>query len=58
MKKIDKKLKERYSLKNYKPNKNCVAVTYKGKKYASKIQACILEGITYKELNEYLKENN
>lgn len=54
----NKKLKEKYSLKNYKPNKNCVPVTYKGKKYASKIQACVLEGITRKELDEYLKQED
>ena len=51
------KSKEFYSFKNYKPNKNAVKVTYKGKEYLSKIQCIILEGITRKELEAYLKNN-
>lgn len=40
--------------KNYKPNKNAVPVEYKGTKYLSKAQCMALEGITRKELDEYL----
>lgn len=49
-------LKEKYSLKNYKSTKNSIPVIYKGTKYLSKKQACVLEGITYTELNNYLNE--
>lgn len=42
--------------KNYKPNKNAIPVVYKGTKYLSKAQCMALEGITYKELNEYLNQ--
>ena len=41
--------------KNYKPNKNAVPVEYKGTKYLSKAQCMALEGITRKELDEYLR---
>lgn len=51
---IDKKRLARYSFKNYKPNKNCVPVEYKGKKYLSKAQCVALEKITRKELEDYL----
>lgn len=44
-----------YSFKTYKPNKNAVPVTYKGTHYLSKAQCMALEGITRKELDEYLK---
>ena len=40
--------------KNYKPNKSAVPVEYKGTKYLSKAQCMALEGITRKELDEYL----
>ena len=40
--------------KNYTPNKNAVPVEYKGTKYLSKAQCMALEGITRKELDEYL----
>ena len=40
--------------KNYKPNKNAVPVEYKGTKYLSKAQCMALEGITRKELDEYV----
>lgn len=56
MKKLS--LKEKYSFKNYKPNKNCKPVDYKGTHYLSKAQCIALEGITRKELEEYLKNNN
>lgn len=46
-----------YSFKNYKPNKNAKSVTYKGTKYLSKVQCMVLEGITRKELEEYLNGN-
>lgn len=42
--------------KNYKPNKNAVPVEYKGTKYLSKVQCMALEGITRKELDEYLNQ--
>ena len=54
MKKTAKNVKEFYG-KNYKPNKNAVPVDYKGKHYLSKAQCMALEGITRKELDEYLK---
>lgn len=54
--KTKKEIKEFYG-KNYKPNKNCKPVTYKGKQYLSKAQCIALEEITIKELNEYLKNN-
>ena len=44
--------------KNYKPNKNAVPVEYKGTKYLSKAQCMALEGITRKELDEYLNQPN
>ena len=42
--------------KNYKPNKNAIPVEYKGTKYLSKAQCMALEGITRKELDEYLNQ--
>ena len=56
-KKVIKNVKEFYG-KNYKPNKNAVPVTYKGTKYLSKAQCMALEGITRKELDAYLKDDN
>lgn len=55
--KLAKNVKEFYG-KNYKPNKNAVPVTYKGTKYLSKAQCMALEGISRKDLDLYLKENN
>ena len=52
--KLEKKKKDKYSFKNYRPNKNCVPVVYKGKEYKSKAQCIVLEGITRKELDKYL----
>lgn len=52
MKKVTKNF---YSFENYKPNKRAVSVVYKGKTYLSKAQCMALEGITRKELDEYLK---
>lgn len=52
-----KNKKDFYSFKNYVPTKNSVAITYKGTKYLSKAQCIALEGITRKELDNYLKEN-
>lgn len=57
MKTNKKSLKKFYSFDNYKPNKNAVPVVYKGTKYLSKAQCMALEGITRKELEEYLKWN-
>lgn len=51
-----KKTKEnkKYWFENYKPNKNCTPITYKGTEYLSKAQCMALEGITRKELNDYI----
>ena len=46
---------KKYWFENYKPNKNAKPVTYKGIEYLSKAQCMALEGITRKELDEYLK---
>lgn len=46
-----------FYLKNYKPNKRAIPVVYKGTKYLSKAQCMAIEGITYKELNEYLNQS-
>lgn len=54
VRKLEKKKKDKYSFKNYKPNKNCIPVTYKGKEYKSKAQCIALTGITRKQLDEYL----
>lgn len=51
---VERKRKKKYSLKTYKPNKNCVPVTYNGKQYKSKAQCIALEKITRKQLEEYL----
>lgn len=50
----EQKENSRFYGKNYKPNKNAVPVEYKGTKYLSKAQCMALEGITRKELDEYL----
>lgn len=55
MKKTAKEIKKFYAFGNYKPTKNAVPVEYFGKKYQSKAQCMALEGITRKELDEYLK---
>lgn len=47
--------KDFYAFGKYKPNKNAVPVTYKGTEYLSKAQCMVLEGITRKELDAYLK---
>lgn len=57
MKKTNKEI-EKYSFENYKPNKNCKPVTYKGVEYLSKIQCMKLNDITRKELDEYLKNES
>jgi hypothetical protein len=44
-----------YAFGVYKPNKNAKQVIYKGTTYLSKAQCMALEGITRKELDEYLK---
>ena len=48
--------KDFYAFGKYKPNKRAVPVTYKGTEYLSKAQCMALEGITRKELDAYLKE--
>ena len=48
---------KKYWFENYKANKNCKPVEVNGTKYLSKAQACALEEMTMKELNEYLKNN-
>lgn len=50
--------RSQYSFENYKPNKNCKPIEYKGKKYLSKKQCMVLNNLTKKELEEYLKNNN
>jgi hypothetical protein len=54
-KKEQKALKQKYAFGTYKPTKNAKSVTYKGTEYLSKQQCMVLEGITRKELDEYLK---
>ena len=53
-KKVRRAIKNKYAFGVYKPNKNCKPVTYKGTEYLSKAQCIALEGITRKELDEYL----
>lgn len=55
---MNKNLKKFYSFENYKPNKNAKSIVYKGTQYLSKAQCMALEGITRKELDEYLKGQN
>ena len=54
-KKVRKAIKNKYAFGVYKPNKTCKPVTYNGTEYLSKAQCMALEGITRKELEEYLK---
>ncbi len=44
-----------YWFENYKPNANCTPINYKGIEYLSKAQCMALEGITRKELDQFLK---
>lgn len=53
-KKVRRVIKNKYAFGVYKPNKNCKPVTYNGTEYLSKVQCMVLEGITRKELDEYL----
>ena len=53
-KKVRREVKNKYAFGVYKPNKNCKPVTYNGTEYLSKAQCIALEGITRKELDEYL----
>lgn len=55
---MKKDIKKFYAFGNYKPTKNAVKVVYKGTEYLSKAQCMALEGITRKELDAYLKEEN
>ena len=55
-KKVRRAIKNKYAFGVYKPNKNAVPVEYKGTKYLSKAQCMALEGITRKELDEYLNQ--
>lgn len=55
---MNKNLKKYYSFENYKPNKRAVPVDYNGTHYLSKAQCMALEGITRKELDEYLSTIN
>lgn len=52
-----KNQKNFYSFSNYKPNKNAKPVNFHGTEYLSKAQCMALEGITRKELDEYLNNN-
>ena len=54
VKKVRRAIKNKYAFGVYKPNKNCKLVTYNGTEYLSKAQCMALEGITRKELDEYL----
>ena len=56
-KKVRRAIKNKYTFGVYKPNKNCKPVTYNGTEYLSKAQCMVLEGITRKELDEYLNRN-
>lgn len=56
-KKVRRAIKNKYAFGVYKPNKNCKPVTYNGTEYLSKAQCMALEGITRKELDEYLNRN-
>lgn len=56
-KKVRRAIKNKYAFGVYKPNKNCKPVTYNGTEYLSKAQCMALEGITRKELDEYLNGN-
>ena len=56
-KKVRREIKNKYAFGVYKPNKNCKPVTYNGTEYLSKAQCMVLEGITRKELDEYLNRN-
>ena len=53
-KKVRREVKNKYAFGIYKPNRNCKPVTYNGTEYLSKAQCMALEGITRKELDEYL----
>lgn len=53
-KKVRRAIKNKYAFGVYKPNKNCKPVIYNGTEYLSKAQCMALEGITRKELDEYL----
>ena len=53
-KKVRRAIKNKYAFGVYKPNKNCKPVTYNGTEYLSKAQCMALEGITRKELDEYV----
>ena len=53
-KKMKREIRNKYAFGVYKPNKNCKPVTYNGTEYLSKAQCMALEGITRKELDEYL----
>ena len=55
---VNKNSKDFYSFKNYVPNKNAKPVVYNGTAYLSKAQCMALEGITRKELDEYLKNES
>ena len=55
-KKVRRAIKNKYAFGVYKPNKNCKPVTYNGTEYLSKAQCMALEGITRKDLDEYLNQ--
>jgi len=54
---VNKNSKNFYAFGTYKPNKNAKSVVYNGTTYLSKAQCIALEGITRKELDIYLKNN-
>lgn len=59
MKKVNKNVdpKKKYALDTYVPTKNAVEVVYNGITYKSKTQCMVLNDLTRKELDEYLKNN-
>lgn len=56
--KLRRAIRNFYSFENYKPNKNAKPIMYKGTQYLSKAQCMALEGITRKELDEYLSNQD
>ena len=54
VKKVWRVINNTYAFGVYTPNKYCKQVTYNDTEYLSKAQCMALEGITRKELDEYL----
>lgn len=56
--KYTKEQKKKYALNNYKANKNAKSIEYNGVVYASKMQCMVLNDLSRKELDEYLKNED